>query len=83
MDLIEFWSLKHIVTDGVSDESDPYSVWIRDGQINNMSKIDAFAMGRATKPRHYWDSLSMREFVDYLTTGILPYARDATIAPES
>jgi hypothetical protein len=43
---------------------------VRDSQINKMSKIDAFADGRATKPRHYWDSLSMREFADYLSSGI-------------
>src|SRR5579871_3390977 len=62
--------LSRIVTDGASDEADPYSVWVRNVQANEGSPIDAFAMGRATKPRHYWDSLSMREFADYLTTGI-------------
>jgi hypothetical protein len=62
--------LKKIVTDGNNDESDPYSVWIRDGKISQMNRIDAFAVGRATKPRHYWDSLSMREFGDYLTGGM-------------
>ena len=62
--------LQGIVTDGINDESDPYSVWVRGGQIDKLSKIDVFAIGRATKPRHYWDSLSMREFADYLTSGI-------------
>jgi hypothetical protein len=62
--------LRSIVTDGINDESDPYSILVRDGQINKLSKIDAFADGRATKPRHYWDNLSMREFADYLTSGL-------------
>ena len=35
-----------------------------------MSKLDVFALARATKPKNYWDNLLMGEYGDYLRSGI-------------
>ena len=39
-------------------------------KINKMSKLDVFALARATKPKSYWDNLLMGEYGDYLRSGI-------------
>ena len=39
-------------------------------KIDKMSKLDVFALARATKPKSYWDNLLMGEYGDYLRSGI-------------
>jgi hypothetical protein len=39
-------------------------------KLDKMSKLDVFALARATKPKNYWDNLLMGEYGDYLRSGI-------------
>ena len=39
-------------------------------KLDKMSKLDVFALARATKPKNYWDNLLMEEYADYLRSGI-------------
>ena len=39
-------------------------------KLDKMSKLDVFALARATKPKNYWDNLLMGEYGEYLHTGI-------------
>ncbi|HEY1783427.1 MAG TPA: hypothetical protein VGG79_23910 [Roseiarcus sp.] len=39
-------------------------------KLDKMSKLDIFALARATKPKNYWDNLLMEEYGEYLHTGI-------------
>jgi hypothetical protein len=57
--------LRSIVTDNGEDEGG-----LNVARINAMPKLDVFAFARATRPRYVWDNLSMREYADYLESGI-------------
>ncbi len=39
-------------------------------KLSKLSKLDVFALARATKPKNYWDNLLMGEYGEYLRSGI-------------
>jgi hypothetical protein len=57
--------LRRIVTDSSEDESS-----LNVAQINEIPKLNVFALARAARPRYIWDNLSTPEYAQYLKSGI-------------
>ena len=58
-----------IVNDSSDDDRGNVKSAVID-RIDKMSKPDIFAFARASKSQSHWDNLSMREYANYLDTGI-------------